>query len=132
VLAADGGRGGHGWSSGRGGVAWRVREKTTRSTRAAAGRGATRGNGQKQEVVLVGLQRRRAVAQSSSAGGRTAWQGVERPARSGERQAGCWSSTWRTEGRCGAIKARHMAGAGGGGGAERSRERRELEVDEGT
>jgi hypothetical protein len=90
VLAADGGRGGHGRSSGRGGVAWRVREKIARSTRVAAGRGAMRGNGQKQEVVLVGLQRRRAAAQSSSAGGRTAWQGVERPACrvSGGRGAG--------------------------------------------
>jgi hypothetical protein len=119
-------------SSGRGRAVWRVREKTARSTRAAAGRGVTRGNGRKQEVVLVGLQRWRAAAQSSSAGGRTAWQGVERPAWSGERRAGCWSSTWRAEGRRGAVKAWHMAGAGGGGGAERSRERREMEVDEGT
>jgi hypothetical protein len=43
-----------------------------------------------------------------------AMQGYERPARSSERRAGCRSSTWGTEGRRGAVKARHMAGEGGG------------------
>jgi hypothetical protein len=34
--------------------------------------------------------------------------------RSGERRAGCGSSTWRAEGQRGAVKARHMAGEGSG------------------
>jgi hypothetical protein len=58
VLAADDVRGGRGRSSGRGGEAWNTREKTAGRTRAAAGRGATRGGCQKQEVAPVGLQRR--------------------------------------------------------------------------
>jgi hypothetical protein len=48
------------------GAAWRVREKTAGRTRAAADQVVTRGDCQKQEVVPVGLQRRRAAAKSIS------------------------------------------------------------------
>jgi hypothetical protein len=63
------------------GAAWRVREKTAEETRAAIDRGATRGDCQKQEVALAGLQRRRAAAESSSGG----WQ--RGAARRGEASA---------------------------------------------
>jgi hypothetical protein len=52
------------------GAAWRVREKIAGRTSVAVDQGVTRGDCQKQEVALVGLQRRRAVAESSSGG----WQ----------------------------------------------------------
>jgi hypothetical protein len=52
------------------GAAWRVREKTTGRTRAAVDRGATCGDCQQQKVVPIGLQQRRAAAESSSGG----WQ----------------------------------------------------------
>jgi hypothetical protein len=48
------------------GATWCVREKTAGRARAAVDRGATRGDCQKQEVAPVGLQRRRAAAESSS------------------------------------------------------------------
>jgi hypothetical protein len=70
VLAAGGERDGRGRSSGRGGAAWRVREKTAGRARAAVDRGVTRGDCKEQVVALVRLQRRRAAADSSSGG----WQ----------------------------------------------------------
>jgi hypothetical protein len=66
VLEVDGVHGGHGRSSGRGGVAWRVRRKAAGRIKAMAGRGATRGVCGEQEVALVRLQRRRAASKSGS------------------------------------------------------------------
>jgi hypothetical protein len=58
VLAVGGVRGGRGGARVVAGVAWHAREKTAGRTRAAAGRRAMRGDGQKQEVAPAGLQRR--------------------------------------------------------------------------
>jgi hypothetical protein len=75
-----------------------------------------------------GEQRWRAVRADDSA----ARQGEESPARSGERRAGCRSSTGCTEGRRGVVKAQHMAGEGGGGVGQSENRAEGLEVDEGT
>jgi hypothetical protein len=63
------------------GAAWRVRERTAGRTRAAVDQGTMRGDCQKQEVALAGLQQRRAEAESSSGG----WQ--RGAARRGEASA---------------------------------------------
>jgi hypothetical protein len=87
VLGVDGVHGGHGRSSGRCGVAWRVWKKAAGRIKAAAGRGATRGVCGEQEVALVRLQRWRAAAKSGSGRWQAAWQDGERPARFGEAAA---------------------------------------------
>jgi hypothetical protein len=43
------------------GIAWHAKKKVAGRATAAAGRGATRGVAGKQEVALIGLQRRRAA-----------------------------------------------------------------------
>jgi hypothetical protein len=104
------------------GAAWRMEKKTARRTRVAAGRGATRGDCQEQEVAPVGLQRRRAAAESSSGG----WQsGV---ARRGEGQHGVGfggadaeAARGARKGGAGAAGAQHMDGEGGGAAQRRNR-----------
>jgi hypothetical protein len=125
-VAATGG----GWAVA--GTAWRVREKTTGRTRAAVDRGAMRGGCQEQEVALVGLQRRRAVAERSSGG----WQsGV---ARRGDGQHGVGiggvdarAARGARKGGAGAAGAQHMVGEGGGAAQRRNKGGEGLEVGEG-
>jgi hypothetical protein len=69
------------------GVAWRVWKKAAGRIKAAAVRGATCGVCGEQEVALVRLQRRRAVAKSGSGRWQAAWQDGERPAGFGEAAA---------------------------------------------
>jgi hypothetical protein len=109
------------------GVAWRVREKTAGRTRAAVNRGVTRGDCQKQEVVPVGLQCRRAVAEGSS--GR--WQcGAARrgeaSARPGRRRRGAGVACDAQRGGAEQLKLgtwpTKAAGASGRAKTEQSRE----------
>jgi hypothetical protein len=112
------------------GTAWRVREKTTGRTRAAARErrvGAARSRRWHRSSCNDGEQWRRAVR----AGGRAAWQGEERPARSGERRAGCGNSTWREERRRGGGGCTAHGRRGWRGVGQRNRGGEGLEVDEG-
>jgi hypothetical protein len=114
------------------GAAWRMQEKTAGRTRAAVNRGATRGGCQEQEVVPVGLQRRRAAVESSSG----EWQsGVARRGE-GQRGMGIGGTDARAargarKGGAGAAGAQHMADEGGGAAQRRNRGGEGLEVDEG-
>jgi hypothetical protein len=119
-------------SSGSSSATWgaRVRD-SSRSGGRQQGRGVTRGIAEKQEVVLIVLQRWRAAARSSSGRRQAAWRGEEKPARgrgaAGQvlgRHVACLRAALERGG------ARHMAGRAAAARG-RETEEREREVDEG-